>query len=50
MKNKWERRDRKQQTKRRFRADNRVGIRNIQNILKSKSDEIKSRERATASP
>jgi len=50
MQNKWERRDRKQQTKRRFRADNRVGIRNIQNIWRTKADEIKSREKATASP
>ena len=50
MQNKWERRDRKQQTKRRFRADNRVGIRNIQNIWRTRADEIKSREKAVGSP
>jgi len=41
MRNKWERRDNKEQARRRFRADNRVGVRNIQNILKMKSDKIK---------
>jgi hypothetical protein len=41
MRNKWERRDNKEQAKRRFRADNRVGVRNIQNILKVKADKIK---------
>ena len=43
MQNKWERRERKQQAKRRFHADNRVGIRRIQNIWKTRADEIKSR-------
>ena len=41
MKNKWERRDKEEQAQRRFRADNRVGVRNIQNILKVKADKIK---------
>ena len=43
MQNKWERRERKQQAKRRFRADNRVGLRTIQTIWKTRADEIKAR-------
>jgi len=43
MKNKWERRDNKEQAKRRFRADNRVGVRNISRILSDKAKAIKER-------
>ena len=45
MRNKWERRDRKEKSKRQFKSDNRVGIRNIQTIWTKRADEIKSRDK-----
>jgi len=45
MQDKWQRRDRKEKSKRKFTPDNRVGLRNIQTIWKAKSDEIKSQSK-----
>ena len=45
MQNKWDRRDRKKQAKRQFKADNRVGVRNIQTIWTKRADEIKARDK-----
>ena len=45
MQYKWERRDRKEKAKRQFKSDNRVGVRNIQQIWINKADEIKARSK-----
>ena len=41
MKNKWDRRDSKRISKRKFKSDNRKSVRGISVILKSKADQVK---------
>ena len=41
MKNRWDRRDSKRISKRKFKADNRKSVRGISVILKNRADQIK---------
>ena len=47
MSTKWQRRDRKLQSRRKFQSDNRIGVRNIQRLIITQSQTIKS-QRAIA--
>ena len=46
MKNKWDRRDAKRISERKFKSDNRKSVRGISVILKSKADQEKKKEDA----